>query len=405
MKKAWIFLIVLALLALSVPVFADGPTVSYHMQGYWWLNVDPTISTQPSTINSGAERMWPTLDVAFDANNTMEIGLRLWNGTVSNTANAFTNVIGPQGSLVAVTGATSLVPVDQLGNSLWHWMWTSDLTKAAGLGDIPVDVKLSIGLQDVILDAFWYDNNGWEYEYGGWSKVPGSNWDSGLITVNSDSNFLGYHWAVAIGPVTFDEVNDFLLQNTLVDATVAYMGVGFGIAYGYYGTEAGFGASQSNLNIEAKYDVPQFSGITLKPSIFFRDAVSPSNWVFGGDLTIAYTMFKLIVGATTTSTYALQHYSATLLVAPVAPASIFIAAYLDGATPDSAPLQAVNIGGSYMFGAFKLYLGWLIGGKDQLGQNNANGSAGDGNNVTLGPTDDAVGAIRNGFYFGSGINF
>ena len=36
MKKAWIFLIVAALLAFSVPVFADtmGPTVKFSMLGY-----------------------------------------------------------------------------------------------------------------------------------------------------------------------------------------------------------------------------------------------------------------------------------------------------------------------------------------------------------------------------------
>jgi len=389
MKKAWIFLIVAALLALSVPVFAQteaaapaGPTVKFSMLGFWWANIDPSITAAGvnNTVNAGAQRIWPTADVVFDANNTLEIGLR-WSYTTVNVP----------GSM-------------DFPGSLWHFMWTSDLTGSMGLKDFPVDVKVTIGQMDSVLTNWWYDNNGWEWEYGGWSKVPGTNWDAGLITINSDSNFLGYGLAVGVGPVILHWVNDFSLQNTLVGAEASYMGAGVFVSYGQYGPTGGYGGSTNNFAIEAKYDVPDLSGIKLSPSLFYRDALSPSNWVFGGDLSIGYQMFKLVIGATTTSTYSLQHYSATLWITPVDPAQLWIAAYLDGATPDSAPLQAVDIGASYKFGAFKLIAGWVVGGKDQT--TSAAGNAGDanaGNNVTLG--NDNVGRIRNGLYFGSAINF
>jgi len=300
--------------------------------------------------------------------------------------------------------------------SLWHFMWTSDLTGSMGMKDSPVDVKVTIGQMDSVLTNWWYDNNGWEWEYGAWSKSVGNNWDAGLITINGDSNFLGYGLAVGAGPVIFHFVQDFQWRNTLVGAEASVMGLGLYVAYGNY-TDGGYatgagtnyiGASTNNIAIEAKYDVPQFSGITLKPSVFFRDAIAPSNWALGADVTIGYQIYSLIVGATTTSTYSLQHYSATLFINPVDVAQLWIAAYLDGSTPDNAPLQGVDIGASYKFGAFKLMVGWFIAGADQLNPGSISGgyyvsNTNGGNNVTL--ANDNVGHVRNGLYFGSGINF
>jgi len=405
MKKAWIFLIVVALLALSVPVFADeaaaapGPTVKFSMLGFWWANYDPSIGNNPAAndwVNSGYKRVWPTADIVFDANNTLEIGLRF------HTSATYT-IAGTSVTLPLDPSNAGNEPVMDLADSLWHFMWTSDLTGAMGMKDFPVDVKVSIGEMDSVLTNWWYDNNGWEWEYGGWSKTAGTNWDAGLITVNGDSNFLGYSVAVGAGPIIFHWVNDFIMQNTLVGAEASYMGLGLFVAYGFYANSAvtGYGGSQNNLAIEAKYAVPQIGDLTLTPSLFYRDAFDPSNWVFGGDLTIGYQMFKLVVGATTTSTFSLQHYSATLWITPTDPAQLWIAAYLDGATGDSAPLQAVDIGATYKFGAFKLIVGWVIGGKDQT--TNINGVANGGNPVTLG--NDNVGGINNGLYFGSAINF
>jgi len=389
MRKTWIFLIVLALLAISLPVFADGPaapTLKFSMLGFWWANVDPSITAASNTVNSGQQRVWPTMDVAFDANNTFELGLRMPNNTDK------------------VTGYGTNVPSStDLAGSLWHFMWTSDLTAAAGMKDSPVDVKATIGVMDSVLTNWWYDNNGWEWEYGGASATPGTNWDAGLVTINADSNFLGYGLAVGAGPVIFHWVNDFSLHNTLVGAEGAFGPLGLYAAYGVYQGET---ADKGNLALEAKYDIPQISDITLKPSIFFRDQFfTGGTWVFGGDLTVAYQIFKLIVGATTTSEVALQHYSATFHALPSSPADIWIAAYLDGASPDNAPLQAVDIGASYTFGSFKLIAGWVIGGKDQT--NNDAGvhalQTDMGNYVTLG--NDNVGRIANGLYFGSAINF
>jgi hypothetical protein len=389
MRKAWVFLVVLAMVALSMPVFADdaaapaGPTVKFSMSAFWWLNIDPNLAggLTGETANSGSQRVWPTADVAFDPNNTLEIGLRIPNGT----------------SNIAPTGF-------DLAGSLWHFMWTSDLTGAMGLKDSPVDVKVTIGLMDSVLTNWWYDNNGWEWEYGAASKTPGTNWDAQLVTINGDSNFLGYGLAVGVGPVILHWVNDFSLKNTLVGAEASVMGLGVYVAYGVYD---GVGNGVGDLSIEAKYDVPQMGDLTLKPSAFFRDQVyDGGNWVGGLDVTVGYTsMFKVIVGATTTNTFSLEHYSATFHVMPLDPADLWLGLYLDGATPDSAPLQAVDIGASYKFGAFKLIVGYVIGGADQTkdttGTSKINPDA--GNFVTLG--NDNVGRIANGFYVGSAISF
>jgi hypothetical protein len=394
MKKAWLFLIVVAMLVLSVPVFAQtmaapAPTVKFSMLGFWWANVDPNITQAGGNVamNGGYKRVWPTADIAFDPNNTLEIGLRFHSDAVTD--------------VIDHDNAGGEATMD-LADSLWHFMWTSDLTGAMGLKDSPVDVKVTIGQLDSVMTNWWYDNNGWEWEYGGWSKVPGTNWDAGLITINEDSDFLGYSLSVGFGPVILHWVNDFSLQDTLVGAEASYMGFGAFVSYGQYGPLGGYGGSTNNFAIEAKWDSPKFGDFSLTPSLFYREAASPANWVFGGDLSLNYQMFKLVVGATTTSTYSLEHYSATLWITPVDAAQLWIAAYLDGATPDNAPLQAVDIGATYKFGAFKAIVGWVIGGADQTA-GNSTGTKDGANPVTLG--NDNVGGIYNGLYFGSAINF
>jgi len=383
MKKAWIFLIVVALLALSVPVFADeaatGVTAKFTMLGFWWANYDPSVTASGanSWMAGGSQRVWPTADIMFDPNNTLEVALRI-----------------PGQMTMLAEG------------SLWHFMWTSDLTKSAGMGDLPVDVKVTFGMNDIIFGNFWYDNNGWEYEYGGWNgkatQTPGSNWYSQLVTINGDSNVVAMNWAIAAGPLTFHYAANLNMQDNAIGVEAAYMGFGLYAAY-EINDDQSYGNSIGS--IEAKYDVPAIGDLILKPSIFFRDSFQYTHWVFGGDLTVGYQMFKLVVGATSTDQNSLAHYSATVYVTPIDPAKIWIGAYLDGATPDSAPLQAVDIGASYKFGAFKLIVGWVVGGSDQT-NNNAGVQKLDnnaGNNVTLGDPADNVGGVRNGLYFGSSI--
>jgi len=390
MKKAWVFLIALALLALSVPVFADGPTVKFSMPAYWWANVDPAINASGAvnTVNGGLERVWPTLDVNFDANNTLEVGLRL-----------------PRNNIITVPGSAALAAAQtDLSGSLWHFMWTSDLTKSANMGDLPVDVKLTIGLMDSVLTNWWYDNNGWEWEYGGDGATPGSNWDAMLVTINGDSNFMGWGWAVGVGPLTFHLVNDFRFQNTLLGVEAAVGGLGVYVAYGVYDIAAmNFGTdfSKGNLAIEAKYAVPEMSGFTLTPSAFFRYGLAaPNPYVIGVDLTIAYQIFKIIPGITFDDMKSPDHISVTAFVKPIDPAQIWIGVYLDQKSTNS--MQAVDIGASYQFGAFKLIVGWVVGGKDQTTDTTGIGVNPDANNnVTLG--NDNVGAVRNGLYIGSAI--
>ena len=76
------------------------------------------ISVGNRTVNGGAERIWPTADVVFDANNTLEIGLRIGTGPL---------------------GFPGGVNVNQgFAASLWHFMWTSDLTARPGMTDLPL---------------------------------------------------------------------------------------------------------------------------------------------------------------------------------------------------------------------------------------------------------------------------
>jgi len=435
MKKAWIFVIAVALLAFSVPLFADGPTVSFSMSpGVWLANLDPTLNNK--TLNSGSDRVWPTMDVKMDANNTFEVGIRMTDNTTYLGAN--NQNIGPGG--FGTFGNTLLE-----NSSLWHFMWTSDLTKSAGWGDLPVDVTVTVGLLDATFTNWWYDNNGWEWEYGGPSKTPGSNFNTlgaEMTMINGDGSFMGYWLKVGIGPVTIHLANDFSFENTLIGLEFegtkdTLPGLGIFASYGYYGNTYTPGpnvgsyiaptstasaytanAGQGNIAIEAKYDVPQVSGWTFKPSAFFRDGLFYNDWVLGADVTIQYNIAFVVVGATTTNLNALEHYSGVFHLLPMggtpskSPADVWIGAYLDGATPDSAPLQAVDIGGSYQFGTFRLIVGYVIAGKDQntytgtpgSGYNGTNANANAGNNVTI-LNDYMNGRVSDGLYFGTFINF
>jgi hypothetical protein len=397
MKKAWIFLIVAAFLAFSVPVFAQqmaapaGPTVTFSGTFVWLGNYDPSITAAgvPPTANGGATRIWPTADIHMDPNNTLEIGLRLSNGELTN------------GSVADLIGN-----MNTINGSLWHFDWTSDLTKAAGMTNGPVDISLTIGLMDTVFTDWWYDNNGWEWEYGGWSKAVGNNWDAGLTTINEDSNYMGWQLNVKGGPLTFEWASDFALQNEIIGVDAEFMGAGVFVSYAYYGNEMSYGSTQSEFNVEAKYEADLPMGLKLKPSIFFRDALNPANWVFGVDFGIVFQMFELVLGGTTTSDETLQHYSATVIVNATDMAQVFVGAYFDGSTPDSAPLQAIDIGATYKFGSCTLAVGWVVGGSDQTNNtaDNQKLDTNGGNNVTI-MNNDTTGGIRDGLYFGTNISF
>ena len=199
-----------------------------------------------------------------------------------------------------------------------------------------------------------------------WSKVTGNNWDAGLVTINADSNFLGYGLAVGIGPVILHWVNDFGLQNTLVGAEASVMGLGLSSAYGNTATTPlNYGPATSDrpepnkpCQIEAKLRCAELmlSPLTLE---WFFGAICRSEWAFGGDLTVGYQMFKFVLGATTTSTYvtaallwdAMDHRRRT------SASTSGSRAYMDGAPPAASALQAVDIGATYEFGTFKLIVG------------------------------------------------
>ena len=73
------------------------------------------------------------------------------------------------------------------------------------------------------------------------------------------------------------------------------------------------------------------------------------RWVFGGDLTVGYQMFKLVLGATTTSTCPSALLWNTVLTHVILHSSGSPPTLTEPPLSD-APLQGVSIGTSSEFG-------------------------------------------------------
>jgi len=350
MKKAWVLLLVLALVALSVPVFADAPVVKGNF--VWFGDFD--FSTDPITIASSPVKARVTIDTKVDANNSVLVALRAEGNVGTWTADSF---------------------------RVKNFKFTSDLLKTLGL-DVPVSVKLTGGYWDTYFTNWWYnDSTGWVFYYGG--AGDGANWANKLVNFGENSNGAFQLDIGALeGKVNVHYYSDSLFTQAALGVDAAFSGFGVYLAYGMPAADFATGT----LSVEAKYDVPEFAGVKINVAPFFRYALSDDTYTWGASVGAGYKMFSVAGAVNGDSVSTIDHWSVEAAVKPTDAAKVGVVVL-----GQPSGLAGVDVSASYAVGPLNMMVGYLFAVDAATGYFPVFG--------------DLTGFGGDGLYVGASINF
>lgn len=321
MKKLWMLLIALTLLVTAVPMFASDVTFSGRM--IWAAAYDPDLGADAILV-----RFRPKLTAKIDDFTSLVAEFRMEN--------------------------YSVVKVSDM--SFWSGVrvkdayMTSDITGALGL-DLPVTISTKIGQFEPGFTDWSVTDSGWDFYY---------DWPNKLADVGPyDAQATG-QVDVGFGPAVLHIYSDF------VGGMMLGLSGGFGPVSGwvtYQVPSAGFG--DGILGVEARY-AGEFGDFKVTPLAYFRYELADTaaqDYVFGVSAAMDYSMFHVAAGMEGDSDNALDNVVVDLGVAPVENLSIYGHLFLDlgeDYAVGASTLTGIDLGASYMFGAAKYMLGYII---------------------------------------------
>jgi len=327
MKKLWMLLMVLALLATAAPMFASDVTFTGRM--IWAANLDD------GTASAGLVRFRPTLTAKIDDFNTLVAGFR-------------------NEGVTAGTGESAMRVRDLY--------LTTDVTGALGL-DLPITVKTTIGqFEPGFTDWSYVSESGWENYYG----FPLGGWNNFLADVGPFDQQMTMQVDIGFGPAALHVYSDFIgfmmfgLSGAIgpVSGWVTFQMPQFGGAP-VPGGELGDGI----LGVEAKY-TGEFGDLKIGVPVFFRyslaDLAPVENFSYGVGVSADYTMFHVAAGVEGDENDALDNVVIDVSVKPIDKLQLKVNTYLDLAA--ASALSGIDIQANYMLGATKLMLGWVVPG-------------------------------------------
>jgi hypothetical protein len=315
MKKALGILIVLALMAVSVPMFADAPTFTGEILWKGAYTADAT--------TAGAVRERVGLTIAADKYNSLWLGFRF-----ENLGSAITS--------------------GYLNNSLHNVKVTTDLGGVLGL---PIGLKLTTGYFDTYFTNWtYYDQSGAAY-YGGYN-----GWSNKLVNLGQQAAGTAQIDA-AFGPVNVHFAQGLDFKNTLVGADASFAGIGVYLAYGAYAVgNNGFG--QGDLSLELSYGA-DLGGFKLNAAPYVRyglgDSILTTGLSIGADVSMLHAAVS--VQGDTEATSFLRKVVVDAYVKPIDNLKAGVSAYMD-LNDTVAAFQGIDINASYAFGATTLVLGY-----------------------------------------------
>jgi len=240
----------------------------------------------------------------------------------------------------------------------------ADFPDAVKIDDIRLetDFGAALGLPITLKGTFGYFDT---YFYGGyyWTTVYWTYNDFDLI---SPGNNLGGDMQIdlGLGPVTVHWYNDGAGDDFAVGAEASFMGAS---VYVDYAAEWADLANTGVLDAEAKYDL-DFGDFTGGVGAFFSLGLGADTWAWGVNLGADYGMFHLGAGAAGTDADAFDLMVVEATVAPADPAMIYAALYVGDETAanglDFADTYTIDIGGTYKVGGAKFGVGYQIGKGD-----------------------------------------
>jgi hypothetical protein len=317
MKKALGILIVLALMAVSVPMFADAPTFTGEILWKGAYNA--------TTTDAGAVRERVGLTIAADKYNSLWLGFRF--------------------EKIAAAAPTA----GYLSNALYNVKVMSDIGGAAGL---PFGLKLTAGYFDTYFTSWaYYDQSGYAFYNGmdaGWPNKLVNLGMQAAGTVQLDAAF---------GPVNVHFAEGLDAKNTLVGFDTSFAGIGLNVAYGAYNIGVPGDLAKGDLSIEASYGA-DLGGFKLNAAPYFRYGLGDSKFTTGLNIGADVSMLHAAVGVQgdSVATTFLHKIVVDAYVKPIDNLKAGLSAYLD--LTATAAFQGVDVNASYAFGATSLVLGY-----------------------------------------------
>lgn len=309
MKKLATFLVILGLLAITLPVMAKEVTVGGVFQFFHYNDL------ASSAADSSWVKVRPQLDYKLDDFNSVTIQLQGDSFPGDNFRLAYLK---------------------------------TDITGALGLA-LPVTAKSTIGYFDTYFTNWSYVSmSGWEFYY---------DWPNKLVNQGQNKNG-ALQLDVGFGPVNVHWWNDFLGENIMVGADAAFGPVTAYLAYGSAMADLGAG----NLSIEAKFATKLMGDmLSIAVPAFFRYGLGDQAFTYGGGVGVDYSMFHVAAGLEGDDVDALDNIVFDVSVAPMAMLKVWVSAYMNlAAVAPATAFTGADIGAKISLGAANFILGYAL---------------------------------------------
>ena len=306
MKKFLVLLVVLALVAITSPLFAgDNVTVG----GEFLYVKDST------AVDGNFSRAELNISSAVGDYNTVSLELDSEGGDWAGT-----------------------VAVDD-------FRLATDVFGALGL-DLPVTLNTTIGYFDTYFTGWKYVSySGWDFYYGNWTITGNSLGPVALGAIQAD---------IGVGPVTISYASDFEFQTLRFGASGGFGPVGF---------YASLGASPTafaDLAFNAMVDYSgSFGDLSLFVPAHFGMDLATDAIQFGAGVAVDYTsMVHFAVGFFGNDVDAFDNLVIDLSSAPIGDLGIGVSAFLDFAAAATDNFAGLDVYANYMLGAAKFQVGY-----------------------------------------------
>lgn len=300
MKKLWILLVALALMA-AAPIFASDVTLSGELMGYGETDFDGPMSGAFPKVELNLAAM-------VDDYNTVKLELDSEGGDWD----------------------AHNVAVDDF-RLITDW--------GAALG-LPIGLKTTVGYFDTYFTGwYYYENSGWAWYY---------DWDNGIPEQGPDTNG-AVQVDVAAGPVNIHWYNDGAGRDFMVGVDGGFAGLSFWLAYG----SDWFAIADGELSVEAAYAIMDMANASL----FFRYNLGSSALTYGLNLGADFSMFHIGAGLEGDDVDFVDNIVAEISVSPVEAATLALAAFMD--VGGAEVFAGLDVSGIYKVGAAEFAVGYM----------------------------------------------
>jgi len=344
MKKLAVLLVVLGLLAVSLPVVAKDLS-DLTVADTFWVFAQYDLSADPVTASSAFVKARIAFDVKADEFNQIYFQLK--------------------GDTIVGAGTTEI---------LWRQAYLkTDLGAALKL---PFGVKTTVGYFDTYFTNWSYVSmSAWEFYYDAFGNQ--------VVNYGQDKN-AAFQLDTTFGPVNVHWYNDFLWTKMAVGADAAFGPVTAYLAFGSTFADLGSGL----LTAEAKYS-GKFGDLGIAVPVGFKYKLDPMFWSYSVGVAADYKMFHLAAGFEGDDTDALDNVVVDASIAPMEGLKAMVSLYLDlGAAASADQLAGVVIEIRKKIGVLDAVLGYAI--------SDAVGSI---------PVYDDGWSVSNGLYGGFAISY